>query len=157
LAFMLEDTRSPVVLTEKALLERLPEKASDYVCLDRLDGELRSLAADNLPRFCGPDDLAYVIYTSGSTGRPKGVGLRHPPVVNVLDWVNSTFGVGPSDRLLFVTSLSFDLSVYDIFGVLGAGGSVRVADEDELRDPARLLRILRTEPVTIWDSAPAAL
>src|SRR6185503_1092440 len=79
------------------------------------------------------------------------------PVVNVLDFVNRTFGVTPSDRLLFVTSLSFDLSVYDIFGVLGAGGSIRVAGEDELRNPAALLEILRSEPITIWDSAPAAL
>jgi amino acid adenylation domain-containing protein len=104
-----------------------------------------------------PDDLAYIIFTSGSTGTPKGVMVRHRPAVNLVSWVNRTFGVGPSDRVLFVTSLSFDLSVYDIFGLLAAGGSLRIASAEEARDPACLVRILAEEPVTFWDSAPAAL
>ncbi|MCA9167522.1 MAG: AMP-binding protein, partial [Planctomycetales bacterium] len=62
-----------------------------------------------------------------------------------------------SDRLLFVTSLSFDLSVYDVFGILAAGGSIRIVTADEIRDPQRLLTILETEPITFWDSAPQAL
>ncbi|HEV2736021.1 MAG TPA: amino acid adenylation domain-containing protein [Longimicrobiaceae bacterium] len=105
----------------------------------------------------GADDLAYVIFTSGSTGAPKGVMVRHAPAVNLIDWVNGVFGVGPEDRVLFVTSLSFDLSVYDVFGLLAAGGSVRVATAEEARDPERLVRVLAEEPVTFWDSAPAAL
>ncbi|MFP5284360.1 MAG: FkbM family methyltransferase, partial [Thermoanaerobaculia bacterium] len=72
-------------------------------------------------------------------------------------WVNTTFGVGPSDRLLFVTALSFDLSVYDIFGTLAAGGTIRLASSEELRDPERLVRLLTREGITFWDSAPAAL
>ena len=157
LAFMLEDTKAPIVLTHTELLDRLPNEFSRYVCIDHIAQELAHQSAECLERVNQPDDLAYVIYTSGSTGQPKGVVLRHRPVVNVLDWVNKTFSVASTDRLLFVTSLSFDLSVYDIFGVLGAGGSIRIADEKELRDPASLLRILNTEPITIWDSAPAAL
>lgn len=109
------------------------------------------------PRRASPDDLAYVIFTSGSTGTPKGVLLTHAPVVNLIRWVNSTFGVGPHDRVLFLTAFGFDLSVYDVFGLLAAGGVVRVASEDELRDPQRLLSVLDEEPITFWDSAPAAL
>ncbi len=157
LAFMLDDLRAPAVLTESALLERLPTCASKYFCLDRLSSELQCQPSEKPESAATLDDRAYVIYTSGSTGRPKGVILRHRPVANVLNWVNETFEVRPSDQVLFVTSLSFDLSVYDIFGVLGAGGSIRVASEAELRDPAQLLHIMRTEPITIWDSAPAAL
>jgi surfactin family lipopeptide synthetase A/fengycin family lipopeptide synthetase D len=108
-------------------------------------------------RAAEPSDIAYVIFTSGSTGTPKGVLLQHEAVVNTIDWVNRTFEVGPGDRLLFVTAPMFDLSVYDIFGVLAAGGSIRIACEDELEEPARLARILREEPITFWDSAPAAL
>lgn len=104
-----------------------------------------------------PDDTAYIIFTSGSTGVPKGVVVRHAPAVNVLRWVNRTMGVGERDRLLFVTAFAFDLSVYDIFGVLGAGGCVRVASAEEVREPQRLLEIMDTEAITIWDSAPAAL
>ncbi len=105
----------------------------------------------------GPEDFAYYIFTSGSTGTPKGVMVRHQPVLNLIHWVNSTFEIGPLDRLLFVTSLCFDLSVYDIFGILAAGGTVRVASGRETRDPERLAQILAEEPVTFWDSAPAAL
>ncbi|MGN9810001.1 non-ribosomal peptide synthetase [Micromonospora sp. BQ11] len=107
-------------------------------------------------RAC-PDDPAYTIFTSGSTGRPKGVMVAHAPAVNLVRWVNETYRVGPADQVLFTASLSFDLSVYDIFGLLAAGGSIRVAATGELRDPQRLLAILDREPVTFWDSAPAAL
>ncbi|MNO20451.1 Anguibactin system regulator [compost metagenome] len=100
---------------------------------------------------------AYVIFTSGTTGTPKGVVVRHRPVINLIEWVNGTFDVGPDDQLLFVTSLCFDLSVYDIFGILSSGGSIRIASEEELSDRERLLDILLKEPITFWDSAPAAL
>lgn len=112
---------------------------------------------DAPPKNVGPDDLAYMIFTSGSTGTPKGVMVRHRPVINLIEWVNRTFAVGPSDRLLFVTSLSFDLSVYDIFGALAAGASIRLARGHELRDPQHLARILVDESITFWDSAPAVL
>jgi amino acid adenylation domain-containing protein len=104
-----------------------------------------------------PIDIAYVIHTSGSTGEPKGIVVQHRPAVELCRWVNRSFDVGPGDRLLFVTSPAFDLSVYDVFGVLGAGGTVHVASESTLRDPEELVRLLVEEPITIWDSAPAAL
>src|SRR4029077_17372281 len=81
------------------------------------------------------DDVAYVIHTSGSTGAPKGIAVQHRPAVALVRWINSTFGVGPGDRLLFITSPAFDLSVYDVFGVLAAGGLVQVAPEAALREP----------------------
>ena len=103
------------------------------------------------------DDLAYIIFTSGSTGTPKGVMVRHRPVINLIHWITGRFQVGASERMLMVASLSFDLSVYDIFGLLAVGGSVRVASAAEVADPEALVRILLTEPITFWDSAPAAL
>jgi amino acid adenylation domain-containing protein len=109
------------------------------------------------PPRAGAETLAYVIFTSGSTGTPKGVMVRHRPVVNLVEWVHRTFDVGREDRLLFTTALSFDLSVYDVFGTLAAGGAIRLAAEAELAEPEALVRILREEPVTFWDSAPAAL
>lgn len=104
-----------------------------------------------------PEDTAYIIFTSGSTGAPKGVEVTHKPAVNLIDWVNTTFSVGPGDLLLFVTSLCFDLSVYDVFGSLAAGAAVRVASGDEVRDPERLMRVVAEEGITFWDSAPPAL
>ncbi|MCH9648635.1 MAG: amino acid adenylation domain-containing protein [Deltaproteobacteria bacterium] len=111
----------------------------------------------SLEHLTGGEDMAYIIFTSGSTGRPKGVMVRHEPVINLIEWVNRTYQVGPGDRVLFITSLCFDLSVYDVFGLLAAGGTVRVANRDEAGDPEALARILFTEPITYWDSAPAAL
>jgi amino acid adenylation domain-containing protein len=162
LAFMLKDTAAGVVITQSSLLDRLPAaaaaaKSARYLCLEEVAAKLAGQRDTAPERRATPDDRCYVIFTSGSTGRPKGVVLRHRAVTNVLDWVNLTFAVNAADRLLFVTSLSFDLSVYDIFGVLGAGGSIRVASEMELGDPTTLLGILKSERITIWDSAPAAL
>ncbi|TAF17994.1 MAG: non-ribosomal peptide synthetase, partial [Nostocales cyanobacterium] len=119
--------------------------------------DLDLLPTENLPTSATADDIAYVIFTSGSTGTPKGVVVRHQPVINLIEWVNQTFNVNPKDRVLFITSLCFDLSVYDIFGLLAAGGSIRVVSSDDVRDPEALLNILCHEPITFWDSAPPAL
>ncbi|MFD4686185.1 AMP-binding protein, partial [Streptomyces sp. NPDC058461] len=110
-----------------------------------------------LPTGPGADDTAYVIFTSGSTGVPKGVSVRHRSAVNVIQWVNGTYEVGPRDCLLWVTALTFDLSVYDLLGVLAAGASLRVVPPAELADGERLMEIMLGEPITFWDSAPAAL
>jgi len=152
LRWILEAMEIPCVLTETAQLGSLPA-LSLVICLDRIELE----GSEPPPRRSTADDLAYVIFTSGSTGTPKGVMVRHHPVVNLLRWAHRTFDFSPADRVLFVTSLSFDLSVFDIFGLLGAGGSIRIATEEEIRDPERLLRALAEEPITFWDSAPAAL
>ncbi|MFB6549721.1 amino acid adenylation domain-containing protein [Streptomyces sp. NPDC056405] len=104
-----------------------------------------------------PDAVAYVIFTSGSTGTPKGVSVQHRSVVNLIAWLERAYGVGPRDRLLAVASFCFDLSVFDVFGMLALGGHVRVASEEELREPDVLLDLLIEERITVWDSAPAML
>ncbi|MEU5070035.1 AMP-binding protein [Streptomyces asoensis] len=119
--------------------------------------EVEEAGALPLPAGPGADDTAYVIFTSGSTGVPKGVSVRHRSAVNVIQWVNETYAVGPDDCLLWVTALTFDLSVYDLLGVLAAGASLRVVPAAELGDGERLLDIMLREPITFWDSAPAAL
>ncbi|MFJ4011030.1 amino acid adenylation domain-containing protein [Streptomyces sp. NPDC090026] len=111
------------------------------------------------PLADGPsaEDVCYTIFTSGSTGAPKGVVVTHRSAVNLVDWMNRTHGVGPDDEILFVTSFCFDLSVYDVFGVLAAGGTVRLASAAEVAEPDALVDLLEQGTITIWDSAPAAL
>jgi amino acid adenylation domain-containing protein len=104
-----------------------------------------------------PDDLAYVIHTSGSTGPPKGVMIDHRAAVNTILDINERSGVGPDDRVLALSSLSFDLSVYDIFGVLAAGGTVVVPEPHAARDPARWAELLASERVSVWNSVPALM
>jgi amino acid adenylation domain-containing protein len=147
------------LVTEKARAETVNELAESVrraVWMDDPDAFSEWPASDPPPRV-DAETLAYVIFTSGSTGTPKGVMVRHRPAINLIEWVNHTFGIGPGDRVLFITALSFDLSVYDVFGILAAGGTIRMASEAELREPEALVRILVEEPVTFWDSAPAAL
>ncbi|RAJ77622.1 amino acid adenylation domain-containing protein [Chitinophaga dinghuensis] len=101
--------------------------------------------------------LAYTIYTSGSTGRPKGVMIEHHSVVNLVSWVNNTFSIGGDDRLLFITSMCFDLSVYDIFGILSAGGTLVIARQEEVQQVETLKTLLLEERITFWDSVPSTL
>lgn len=109
------------------------------------------------PISIGENSLAYIIFTSGSTGIPNGVEVCHRAVVNLIDWVNKTFYINANDKLLFVTSLCFDLSIYDIFGILASGGSIFIPTEEELLNPCKLAHILNEEQITFWDSAPAFL
>ncbi|WP_186001770.1 non-ribosomal peptide synthetase [Corallococcus sp. Z5C101001] len=147
-----DDVTHPTLDTLRGSLPGL----KNVLCLDG-EGLPERLPHTRPSRLATADDLAYIIFTSGSTGTPKGVAVRHRPVINLVEWVNRTYRVGPDDRVLFVTSIGFDLSVYDVFGLLAAGGSIRVATQDELRDPSALARVLETEPITLWDSAPATL
>ena len=151
--FMLDDAGCTLLLTDAVGAGRFSDRA-----VLQVDGpEIGAAATDRPRRSASARDVCYAIYTSGSTGQPKGVVLTHRAVVNTLDWVNRTFEVTHDDRLLFVTSPSFDLSVYDVFGVLGAGASVDIASESLLADPAKLAAKLCQGGITLWDSAPAAL
>ncbi len=101
--------------------------------------------------------LAYTIYTSGSTGRPKGVMIEHHSAVNLVLWVNSTYNVGTNDRLLFITSMCFDLSVYDVFGMLSAGGTLVIAESKEIQNVRTLQEMLVKYDITFWDSVPTTM
>ncbi len=102
-------------------------------------------------------DLAYVIFTSGSTGMPKGVMIDHRGAVNTVVHINRLFGVGQGDKVLAVSNLTFDLSVYDIFGLLAAGAAVVIPDADLARDPGHWEDLIRRRGVTLWNSAPPLL
>jgi len=119
--------------------------------------QLQEMDVQSLSDSSKPSDTAYIIFTSGSTGTPKGVVVSHRPVVNVIDWVNGTFGANERDRLFFLTSLCFDLSVYDLFGMFAAGGAVDIVPEEDVRRPETWPQRMADSGITIWDSAPAAL
>ncbi|MFF1508647.1 amino acid adenylation domain-containing protein [Streptomyces sp. NPDC058326] len=120
----------------------------------------RPLPADTdtpLPSGGDPGDLAYTMFTSGSTGEPKGVMVNHRAVVNCLRETVEAFAVGEGDRCLAVTALHHDMSVFDVFGVLGAGGAMVVPAAADRRDPAHWAELVATHRVTVWNSVPAMM
>jgi amino acid adenylation domain-containing protein len=104
-----------------------------------------------------PTDLAYVIYTSGSTGQPKGVMIDHRGAVNTIIDINQRFGVTAKDRVLALSALNFDLSVYDIFGLLAAGGSIVIPSADRRRYPSHWVKLMTQHGVTLWNTVPALM
>jgi pyochelin synthetase len=101
--------------------------------------------------------LAYVIFTSGSTGQPKGVMIEHHSVVNVVADLNQRFEITTKDRLLGISEISFDLSVYDLFGAFAAGAAVVLLADDNhgRRNPAYWRRAIQQHGVSVWNSVPA--
>ncbi|MGL5927394.1 MAG: amino acid adenylation domain-containing protein [Dermatophilaceae bacterium] len=103
------------------------------------------------------DDLAYVIFTSGSTGEPKGVAVTHAAASNTIADINARNDIGHEDTVLGVSGIDFDLSVYDIFGALGAGARLIMVDESDTRDPFSWGEFIRRGGVTVWNSVPMLL
>ncbi|NUU20680.1 MAG: non-ribosomal peptide synthetase, partial [Streptomycetaceae bacterium] len=101
--------------------------------------------------------IGYVLFTSGSTGEPKGVEVPHSAAVNTIDDLTERYRLGPDDRTLALSALDFDLSVFDIFAPLSAGGAVVVPDDADRHEPARWLRRLRDDRVTVLNCVPALL
>lgn len=101
------------------------------------------------------DNLAYVIYTSGSTGKPKGVSITHRAVLNTIIDINKKFNVGSNDRIIGLSSMCFDLSVYDIFGSLSVGATLVMIPD--LRDIKNITNIIKEEKITVWNSVPAVM
>ncbi|KRE90066.1 hypothetical protein ASG87_18850 [Frateuria sp. Soil773] len=100
-------------------------------------------------------DLAYVIFTSGSTGVPKGVMIDHRGAFNTIVDINRRFQVCASDRALGLSSLSFDLSVYDLFGLLAVGGTVVLPSDEQTRDPQRWAALLDEHRITLINAVPS--
>jgi len=127
IAFMLAESAPAAVLTTAAVAAALPGGLPLLVLDDpAMAAGLAGLDGENVPVAAGPRNAAYVIYTSGSTGRPKGVMVEHGWAASLACWVGSAFSAAELSRVLASTSLSFDVSVFEIFGTLTAGGSIEI-------------------------------
>lgn len=154
--YLLRQTNAQLVLTQSPVFLRLQWLPHLQVsCLDQ--NPFVHYPAEYLEPIQSWSDLAYTIFTSGSTGIPKGVMIDHRGAVNTILDMNPRCQITPKDRVLALSSLSFDLSVYDLFGLLGAGAALVMPDAESQRDPAHWLELMQQHQVTLWNSAPALM
>jgi amino acid adenylation domain-containing protein len=127
----------------------------ERLCLDQPLPDGLDTAAP--PSSQGADDVAYALFTSGSTGEPKGVMIAHKGLVNALQETIREFRVGSGDRGLALTALHHDMSLFDLFGLLGAGGTLVMPDAGGIRDAAHWAELIADHGVTVWNSVPAMM
>ena len=154
-AYMLEDAKVAVLLTQHSLLEHLPANQAHVLCLDR-DWPMIACESTEAPSVAmDPDALAYVIYTSGSTGRPKGVMVCHRNVVNFLYSMVDELQPTAADVVSAITSLSFDIAVLELFLPLLVGARVALTDRETAADGERLAVMLTESRATLVQATPA--
>ncbi|MEU9865985.1 non-ribosomal peptide synthase/polyketide synthase, partial [Streptomyces sp. NPDC047971] len=154
IAFMLADARPVCVLTDLACAPAIPPTDTPVIVLD---GELAPREPATPPGRAAllPQHPAYVIHTSGSTGRPKGVVVGHQALVNHLHAAAERVPLGAGDRLVAVTTVSFDIAALELFLPLVGGATVVLADRDTVRDPHALLDLVRTSGATALQAVPS--
>jgi amino acid adenylation domain-containing protein len=155
LAWMLEDARVSVVVTQAALAGAFPLQGARVVLLDRDLPRIEAESADPLPSATRPENLAYVIFTSGSTGRPKGVQIPHRGVVNFLASMRDAPGLAVDDALLSVTTLSFDIAVLELLLPLTVGARVELVSRETVSDGRLLAGALARSGATVLQATPA--
>jgi amino acid adenylation domain-containing protein len=154
LAFMLEDSQPTVLVTQQHLQLPLPTGNLAVVSLDTDQPLLAAQPGANLPPTATPDQLAYVIYTSGSTGKPKGVQVLQRALVNFLCSMRQQPGLTEHDRLLAVTTLSFDIAGLELYLPLLVGAQIVLVSRETAANGLALARALERSQATVMQATP---
>jgi amino acid adenylation domain-containing protein/non-ribosomal peptide synthase protein (TIGR01720 family) len=153
LAFMLADSGATALLTQQRLVEFLPAHRARLICVDTDDAQaIDKESAENLPCDVIARNLAYVIYTSGSTGWPKGTAIEHRSAAILSQWARESFEPEAFAGTLALTSICFDLSIFELFVPLHCGGKVII-----VRDVLHLSQVPATHQVTLINTVPSAI
>jgi amino acid adenylation domain-containing protein len=155
LAFMLDDARPVLVLTESKRANLVSDKAAQVVSLDSDWTDISSQSEENLDDAPRPEDLAYVIYTSGSTGKPKGVMIEHRNLANYLLGLNHELHINAGDLYLHTASIAFSSSRRQLMLPLSQGATVVIATSEERKDPLALFAMIKRRGVTVMDAVPS--
>jgi amino acid adenylation domain-containing protein len=151
-AAILEDARARIVLTQKSLAGKLPSFSGSVINLDQDWPLFAKHSVENPAVSVVPENLAYVLFTSGSTGRPKGVAIEHRAAVAFLEWAGHVYSNQQLAGVLFSTSVCFDLSIFEIFVTLSAGGEVIIA-----QNALHLPTLPEKDRVTLINTVPSAI
>src|SRR5262249_42158949 len=152
IAFIVDDAKAPILLTQKQLLSTLPHTAAEIVQIDEDWNAITQFSAENATPQTTSENLAYVIYTSGSTGKPKGVQIQHGSVVNFLQSMSRKPGLKQNDTLLSVTTLSFDIAGLELYLPLILGARLIVAGREETQDGRLLIAKIQNDHVTVMQA-----
>ena len=144
---LLADSRAQLVLTQTALLGRLPTDAGRHVCLDQDWPEIAACGTGPVSVVSTPRELAYIIYTSGSTGTPKGVAVRQEGVIRLVMQPNYV-DLGPGDTLAQVANIAFDAATFEIWGALLNGARLTILPRDTILSPPTFVAALRALKVS---------
>jgi amino acid adenylation domain-containing protein len=156
LNYMIEDSGARFIVSQSSLTKKIKNSPiSSLILIDDQKEKICSCTADKPVISINSDHPAYIIYTSGSTGNPKGVVVFHHSVVNFLKSMSKVPGIEESDKLLAVTTLSFDISVLEIFLPLLKGATIVVAGTEDISDGMALAKILDSENITFLQATPA--
>lgn len=158
LAYMVADAGLAALVTTSEHAAHFDLRGRPVLKLDELAGELSVISPMRIGRDAASarsTDIAYVVYTSGSTGRPKGVMVPHHAVANFVAGMRREPGLVGSDRMLAVTTLSFDIAVMELLLPLCVGAEVVVADHDVVADGAALCALLRSCKATVMQATPS--
>lgn len=154
--YVINETECRLIISKPKHRELLENyQGVDIIHVEDLDIDLSMI---NLPTDkASPSDTAYIIYTSGSTGKPKGVVISHKGAVNTILDINDRFKIKSSDSILALSELSFDLSVYDIFGMLAVGGTIVMPESRMAKDPESWHKLVTEHNISIWNTVPALM
>lgn len=152
IAYMVEDSGLKLILSQESLRSSLPEFSGAVVCVD--DPALANNSRENPNVEVQPSHLAYVIYTSGSTGKPKGVAVPRGALVNLLWSMRDWLKLSSTDRLLGVTTISFDIAGVDMWLPLLVGAQLIVASREDAVDGARVQELIDTHKITFLQATP---
>ncbi|NEQ43671.1 MAG: amino acid adenylation domain-containing protein [Leptolyngbya sp. SIOISBB] len=155
LRFMVDDAQLAGLLTQASLLATAPTTTARVICVDQDWPMVSQQPTTNLSLELDGSALAYVIYTSGSTGKPKGVCLRHHNLSNFLMAMDQVIGLTPTDRLLAVTTISFDIAALELYQPLVNGAQVTLASRELATDGPALAQVLQTAGITAMQATPA--
>ncbi len=157
LAFMLKDSQISVIVTQDQLSTSLPQNKAKIVYIDKDWHNISQETTENPTNKTKPDNLAYCIYTSGSTGEPKGVLLEHRGLCNLAAIQIKTFNIQTHHRVLQFTSISFDVSIWEILMPLIAGASLYLGTRNTLLPGSPLIKFLHEKEITIAILPPSVL
>ncbi|TCP59139.1 amino acid adenylation domain-containing protein [Tumebacillus sp. BK434] len=157
LAYLLEDSQVPVLLTQEHLRERLPATQAHVITLDSERESLDAAFTANPARELSSEHMAYIIYTSGSTGNPKGVMVLQRGISNILHWMRETYELTAADRVLQKANFSFDASVWEIFLPLMCGARLVLAKPGGQQDPEYLISLIQESGITMTHFIPPML